>query len=250
MSSGDQKVKRRANSSSINALKATPFGLLKASTRDDRSKIVSLAEEQSLFFDQELCSKARQDLTNPRNRLQAEVAWLPGLAPRKAEKYVELLDDELSEYIHSLRSEQPVVKANLISAALDVLSEDESNSLWVELIIELAFAADQIDASVLLRQINEDRQLAGFSEIQGVEALDEPFEIQKKLYRESVKAALDRMDSEKLLDIVGLVASESTENGTKHAPLLIDEIIDSYRLEVSSFLEAESQNIFKVVRNG
>ena len=247
MSNGERKVLRRANSSSFNALKVTPFGLLKASTRDDRSKIVSLAEEQSLFLDQELCSKARQDLTNPRNRLQAEVAWLPGLAPRKAEKYVELLDDELSEYIHSLRSEQPIVKANLIAAVLDVLFEDEANSLWVELIIELAVAADNIDSDVLLRQINEDRQLAGFPEVQGVEALDEPFEVQKKYYRESVKDALDRMDSEKLLDVVGLVAKEATENGAQHAPILIDEIIDSYRLEVSGFLEAESQNISKVV---
>jgi gas vesicle protein len=243
----DSKVLRRGDSSSVNALRSTPFGLLKASTRDDRSKIVSLAEEQSLFLDQELCSKARQDLTNPRNRLQAEVAWLPGLAPRKAENYVELLDVDLSQYIQSLRNEQPIVKANLIAAVLDVLSEDESNATWVDLIIELAGAAERFDSIVVLRQINEDRQLAGFAEVQGVEALEEPFELQKKKYRESVKDALNRMESEKLLDVIGLVAKEATENGTQHAPILIDEIIDSYRLEVSGFLEAESENIAKVV---
>jgi len=247
MPGGNSKVLRRAGAENINALSATSFGLLKASSRDDRSKIVSLAEEQSLFIDQALCSKARQDLTNPRNRLLAEIAWLPGLAPRKAEKYVELLDEELGEYIQNLRAEQPIVKANLIAAVLDVLSEEETTDLWVSLIIDLSEAAEHLDAEVLIRQINEDRQVAGFSEVQSTDALDEPFETQKKYYREAVKDSLDRMNSEKLLDIVGLVAKEATENGTKHAQILIDEIIDSYRLEVSGFLEAESSNITKVV---
>ena len=247
MSIANQKVLRRADSDDRNALRSSPFGLLKASTRDDRSKIVSLAEEQSLFIDQELCSKARQDLTNPRNRLFAEVAWLPGLAPRKADKYVELLDEQLAEYIQNLRAEQPIVKANLIAALLEVLSEDEAKELWVSLIIDLSVAADHLDPETLLRQINEDRQIAGFSEVQSIDALDEVFEAQKKYYKEAVKNSLDELDSEKLLNVIGLVATEATENGTKHAPILIDEIIDGYRIEVTGFLEAESKNITKVV---
>lgn len=243
----NQKVLRRADSDDRNALRSSPFGLLKASTRDDRSKIVSLAEEQSLFIDQELCSKARQDLTNPRNRLFAEVAWLPGLAPRKADKYVELLDEQLAEYIQNLRTEQPIVKANLIAALLEVLSEEEAKELWVSLIIDLSIAADHLDPDTLLRQINEDRQVAGFSEVQSTDSLDEVFEAQKKYYKEVVKNSLDELDSEKLLNVIGLVAIEATENGTKHAPILIDEIIDGYRIEVTGFLEAESQNITKVV---
>jgi gas vesicle protein len=243
----NHKVLRRSDAENINALRSTSFGLLKASSRDDRSKIVSLAEEQSLFLNQELCSKARQDLTNPRNRLLAEISWLPGLAPRKAENYVEQLDQELDEYIQNLRTEQPIVKANLIAAVLDVLSDEEATDLWVSLIIDLSVAADHFDPEILIRQINEDRQVAGFSEVQSTEALDEPFETQKKYYKEVVKNSLDRMNSDKLLDVVGLIAKESTENGTKHAPILIDEIIDSYRLEVSGFLEAESSNITKVV---
>ena len=247
MSISNQKVLRRADSDDLNALRSSPFGLLKASTRDDRTKIVSLAEEQSLFIDQGLCSKARQDLTNPRNRLFAEVAWLPGLAPRKAEKYVELLDEQLAEYIQNLHAEQPIVKANLIAALLEVLSEDEAKELWVSLIIDLSIAADHLDPDAILRQINEDRQVAGFSEVQSTDALDEVFEVQKKYYKEVVKKSLDELDSEKLLNVIGLVATEATENGTKHAPILIDEIIDGYRIEVTGFLEAESQNITKVV---
>jgi hypothetical protein len=241
------KVLRRSGSDEVNALRSTPFGLLKASTRDDRSKIVSLAEDQSLFLDQELCAKARQSLTNPRNRLFAEVAWLPGLAPRKAEKYVALLDDDLAEFIQNLHTEQPIVKANLIAALLEVLSEEEATELWVSMIIELAVAAENFEQDSLLRQINEDRQVAGFTEVQNTDALEEALEAQRKCYREAVKNSLDRMDSKKLLDVVGLVVNEATEIGTKLAPILIDEIIDGYRLEVTGFLEAESVNITKVV---
>jgi hypothetical protein len=247
MHENDPKVLRRSDSLGSNFFRTSPFGVLKASTRDDRSKIVTLADEQSLFLDQNLCAKARQDLTNPRNRMFAEVAWLPGLSPRKAERYVEQLDSQLDEYIENLKTEQPIVKANLIAAVIDVLSEVERNNIWVSLIIDLSNSVDEIDPIGLLRQINEDRQVSGFSEIQSVDALEEPLDSQKKYYKETIKTALDRMESSKILDVVGLIAKEATENGTRLAPILIDELIDSYRLEVTGFLEAEALNINKVV---
>jgi hypothetical protein len=44
---------------------------LGVTTRDDRRRIVELAEEKSLELDHEVCQKARSDLTNPRTRLSA-----------------------------------------------------------------------------------------------------------------------------------------------------------------------------------
>src|SRR3546814_4435109 len=61
------------------ALHQTPFAILGVTTRDDRRRIVELAEEKSLELDHDVCQKARSDLTNPRTRLSAEIAWLPGV---------------------------------------------------------------------------------------------------------------------------------------------------------------------------
>src|SRR3546814_8488823 len=66
------------------ALHQMPFAILGVTTRDDRRRIVELAEEKSLELDHDVCQKARSDLTNPRNRLSTEIAWLPGVSPRKA----------------------------------------------------------------------------------------------------------------------------------------------------------------------
>ena len=54
------------------------FQLLGATVRDDRRRIVELAEEKSLELDHEACQKARSDLTSPRTRLSVEMGWLPG----------------------------------------------------------------------------------------------------------------------------------------------------------------------------
>ena len=66
------------------SLHRNPFWLLWASTRDDRQRIVELADEKALVLDADLCQKARADLTNPRARLSAEIAWFPGVSPARA----------------------------------------------------------------------------------------------------------------------------------------------------------------------
>ena len=76
------------------ALHQSAFAVLGVTTRDDRRRIVELAEEKSLELDHDVCQKARSDLTNPRTRLGVEIAWLPGVSPRKAGQLVENLLNE------------------------------------------------------------------------------------------------------------------------------------------------------------
>ena len=61
-------------------IKENPFYILGASLRDNRQKIMSLAEEKSLEVDEAVCSEARMVLTNPRRRLVAELSWFPGVS--------------------------------------------------------------------------------------------------------------------------------------------------------------------------
>jgi hypothetical protein len=69
-----------------------PFHILGATTRDNRHRIEDLAEERSLLSDADKCQKARTVLTNPRNRIDAEVAWLPGVDPDRAYDMLMLLE--------------------------------------------------------------------------------------------------------------------------------------------------------------
>ena len=62
-------------------LRQNAFFVLGATTRDDRRRIVELAEKKSLLSDEERVREARSTLTHPMKRLAAEVAWLPGMGP-------------------------------------------------------------------------------------------------------------------------------------------------------------------------
>ena len=58
----------------------TPFYILRATPRDNRQRIVELAEERSLVLDPDVCNKARADLLHPKKRIAAEVGWLLGVS--------------------------------------------------------------------------------------------------------------------------------------------------------------------------
>jgi hypothetical protein len=51
-----------------------PFHMLNATPRDNRRRIMELADERSLLLDARECIQARSDLTNPRKRLSVEIA--------------------------------------------------------------------------------------------------------------------------------------------------------------------------------
>ncbi len=76
-----------------------PFYLLTATQRDNRQKIIDLAEERSLLSDVDKCMAARAELTNPRKRISAEVAWLPGVAPESAYDILLLLESSAGNHL-------------------------------------------------------------------------------------------------------------------------------------------------------
>lgn len=71
-----------------------PFFVLGATTRDDRRRIMGLAEEKSLLSKEEVAAEASSALTNPRKRLAAEVGWFPGMSPSRVSELLKLLDKD------------------------------------------------------------------------------------------------------------------------------------------------------------
>ncbi len=71
------------------------FYILNATQRDNRHRIMELAEKQSLLSDTNKCMEARSELTNPRKRISAEVAWLPGVPPERVYDILLLLESSV-----------------------------------------------------------------------------------------------------------------------------------------------------------
>jgi hypothetical protein len=228
------------------AIHSNPFCVLGVTTRDDRRKIVEMAEELSLHIDHDLCQKARSDLTNPRARLSAEMAWMPGVAPRAAERLAKaLFEDPASVRLETGLPE--LAHANLMAAIVELMEEDEPTDLLAEFIRDFAWVVEAIDANEVLRDINEDRAISGFPEIKEVETIEEELASRRKAYKSVLKNLLDTMDPNKLVETMTDTVSVATYDGEDQGPALIDELADAYEVETQGFLQKESENISKLV---
>jgi hypothetical protein len=71
----------------------------------------------------------------------------------------------------------------------------------------------------------------------------------RRNYKDSIKDGINRLSPLKLVEVMSLVVRNATKDGTQHAPVLIDEIVDAYELETQRFLQQEADNVPKLVEN-
>jgi hypothetical protein len=223
-------------------LHRSPFWILGATIRDDRRRIVELAEEMALHLDHEACQKARADLTSPRTRLSAELGWLPGVSPRRASELVVRLEQSPM----SVRLETGIpclAHANLLAAAAESIGPERS-ALWMaDFIEQFAYLADDLDPEAILREINEDRAVSGFPRIQSVEAIAAELAQRRRYFRTAIKGALDRLPSSVLVTALATAVSHVTDTGEHHALGVLDDLVDAYEVEAQTFLELEGANV-------
>lgn len=222
--------------------------LLGITTRDNRIKIVECADEKSLELDHDSCQKARADLTNPRARLSAEIAWLPGVSPRKATQLLDgLLRDPMAIRVDS--GLPTLAHCNLMAAAFEVVNSEESIDDLAEFIQEMARLSEEIDVGDVIRDINEDRLISGFPEIRSLDQIESELGDRKRYFKSAIKDALNRLHPQDLLKAITSAVDGATCGGEVHAPELIDELVDSYAIEVQSVLEKESENVRRLIQS-
>jgi hypothetical protein len=229
------------------ALSKSPFAVLGVTTRDNRRRIVELAEEKSLELDHALCQKARSDLTNPRTRLSAEIAWLPGVSPRRGWQLL----GELHHNPAGLRKETSLptlAHLNLLASAFETVSDSHDADDLAEFIQEVAHLAEELYPEEVRRDINEDRSVSGFPEVKTVEQIEEELSERKRHYRNAIKEALDRLPSAKLVQVMTNTVDGATLGGEHHAPSLIDDLVDSYEVETQSPLQSGAENLRKLIK--
>lgn len=229
------------------SLHRNPFWILRATARDDRRRIVALAEEKSLELDHELYQKARSDLTNLRTRLAAEVAWLPGVSPKRAEH----LACQILQNPMSVRSESglpTLAHANLMAAAFDGVDDQDGPEDIADFIQEMADLVDDLSVDDILRDINEDRTVSGFPEIRGTDQIESELAERKRYFRNAIKDALNRISSSALVAVMTEAVNSTTGSGEYQAPELIDDLVDSYEVEAQGFFQKEAENIYKLIQ--
>lgn len=237
-----EPVNRHARRQKVTALHRNAFFILGATIRDDRRKIVGLAEDKSLEIDHETCQKARSDLTNPRTRLVVEMAWLPGVSPKKAT----LLIDQVLQNPMSIRMESGLpllAHANLMAAVFEAGDDTNNPEDIADFIQEMALLVDDLSIADIMRDLNEDRLVAGFPEINIEGLIEAELTERKRYFKNAIKEALNRLPPQSLVEVITLVVNDVTAGGEDLAPGLIDELVDSYEAERQGVLEKEAENI-------
>jgi len=243
-----RKFRVRRDAPELTALDRTSFGILGATTRDDPRRIVELAEEASLSGDSEACARARADLTNLPKRLAAEVAWLAGISPRRVHAYRVLLKHDIDAYLSYAVQEAPLVQANLIAAAIDRFDPELNMKDWTEWVCMLAEMVEEIHLPHVLKTINEDRLVAGFPEVQSVDQLEKELVAQRRRLAEVVQEALDRLPTQRMIEMVTSIVEQATDARAGDVPSLVDDVINRFAGGVYGFLEKEAENVRTLIK--
>lgn len=224
-----------------------PFYILNVTTRDNRRRITELSEERSLHFDADKCIQARSDLTNPRKRISVEIAWLPGIGPKRIAELLSLLETSVLDVIF-VNNLIPVASANLIAAGLIRLPSYTASEV-IDWIIELANEFENIIPETLCEVINEERIVSGFPAITDLSVVEAEIQERRRYYRDVIKLALDNLPTNYLVEAVTTIANKATNCGEDQAPQLIDDMINAYEVEAQDFLSKEEENIKTLVEN-
>lgn len=228
-------------------LLSNPFLKLGATMRDDRRRIMDLAEEKSLISDDAGVRDATAVLTNPRRRLGAELGWLPGLGPKRTSEAISTLEREPAK-VRALGGFLSLARANLLADGLVRVVEQlpqRDVALWI---VDLADAHDEIDAEQTITALNEERSVAGFPAISDSQSVETELHGRRQYYRQAIKRALDKLPAPSLVEVVTIAVDEATDNGERQAPILVDDLVDSFEVEAQGFLEAETRNIAVLVQ--
>ena len=222
-----------------------PFHTLTASPRDNRRRIMELADERSLLHDSSEIMEARSDLTNPRKRLSAEVAWLPGIGPKRAGEVLSLLESSPMDLL-AVDKLSSIARANLLAAGLAHLFDHHADDV-AEWILEISWAFEDIDPEELSVIINEERVVSGFPEVSDLSAIEAAVQERRRHYRQAIKSALDNLSPKELVRAVTVAVESATNDGEEHGPILIDDLVDSYEVEAQGFLDKEEGAIKALV---
>lgn len=211
-----------------------PFFILGVSTRDSSQKILEAAETKSLLIDADVCITCKSVLTNPRQRLAAEVSWLPGLAPGRANDITHKITSAPNEISQNINSFGPLIKCNIIETILDYYLgkfEEDHAKQWLLL---LADACESIDLDATLNLLNEDRIISGITQIQNIDDLEIELANRKKCFVSIGMRLLHRVKNPDIFLTDVIVKSVASMD---IIPSVIENITEEYFIQVKKYLD-------------
>ena len=222
-----------------------PFYRINARAHHNRSKLMDLADTQGLVGDPDDAARVLSDLTNPRKRVAAEVAWFPGVSPAHVDALLSMLKTPPILLSSAKDLPQPgIARANLLAAGLRRLdAEDRTPSSVAVWIMEISTSLECAEPDTLMLLINDDRVVSGFPEITDISAVRGELNERRRYFRSVIMSALGSLRESDRLEAIMKVVRPSTEDGTKLAPAVVFDMVDLYEVESKASLAKQEQKL-------
>lgn len=227
-----------------------PFYILGASLKDNREKILELAEEKSLFEDENKCFSASSDIINPKNRLDAELSWIVGGFDFSEIRTIYqdlLISNDVLCSISVLENLDSLSKANLIISLILEKGGELASDKLAEWILEVADYYEKISYEYLFDELNVLRNLSGFPLVSDLEMVADGVQLRGRYFKNAIIEVLDKFPSLEIVGCMTVVADSATNYGSAHPPRLIHDLINSYEVEAQEFLDAEMDNAITLI---
>jgi hypothetical protein len=227
-----------------------PFYRINARAHHTRGKLIELADTQGLVGDADDASLALANLTNPRKRLAAEAAWLPGVSAAQADSLLQTLKTSPRSLPES--KDMPpdgMARVNLLAAGMRRMNgAGRSPSSAASWILETAYAFESADPETLMTMINEERAVSGFPEVTNMSAIREEINERRRYLRGVITSVLNGMTASERLQTITAAIEYSTDGGKHQAPSVIFDMVDLYEVESKSSVTAYERRIQQLIR--
>lgn len=221
------------------------FHVLGATPRTTRATLVQLAEDAALGSNSHLATEAQATLGNPKSRLAAELAWLPGVSPTKTSILIGKIKSKPTQ-IHGDLGAPPLATANAIASALGLMSTGSADDVRVAC-SHLARAFSEIEIGGVRRDINEDRQVARYPLVGDDSAVADEIEARRRHYVGRMLLALDALPTGDMVDVATALVADSTRQGREPAAGLIDDLVEAYALRAHAYISSEADGIVEII---
>lgn len=219
-----------------------PFYLLKASLSDNRSVIMSKAQDASLIADPEQCTRASALLTNPKNRARCEIFYLPGLDEDETQSAISQLEDNAEKLIGNIPTYDFTLSyGNLIASALGHCN-NSNKQVVIDATLFLSKVIDDIDVYDLMELINSKRKESRFPMLSDSMTVTDIIDELKQFYIQAIKYVLNQLSSIELVQAMSSIVQRDTSEGKNNCSELISHLVDMYEVETQDFFEQETKN--------
>ncbi len=213
-------------------LSENPFYVLGATTRDDRRRLLELADDFAADQEPGLLASARATLGNPRQRLGAEIRWLPGVSPSRSRALAgQTLSGGLD--LDDVRGLLPLAALNAIVSVVE-RDGDPAGEALVPRLMEATRLAEQVQPEQVLQRINEDRVIAGVPPVESERIVVEELEGWRADVVASLARAMRKLPLDRRIAVLKDLIDGETKDGTCPGPLLLHEVTDVLAVDVAA----------------